>query len=228
MKRSLPLTSEIPLYEGNLDEDLLTVSRNREADRITGGLSITTKMPCPSWGIPASRCKIGSVLAQKEGTVCSECYALGGRYRFTNVQNKLEERYQGLFNPLWTPAMVFLIRYFADRYFRWFDSGDLQDANHLKNITTVAEATPDIRHWLPTREAEIVRSVGEFPKNLTVRLSAHHLDGKPPNWRTTSTVVTGETPDGSFPCPSQDQGGECGNCRACWSKRIKNVAYQLH
>jgi hypothetical protein len=109
-------------------------------------------MPCPAWGIPASRCPTGSRLAEEEGTTCHECYANKGRYRFENVQKKLEERYQGLFHQLWTPAMVFLIRWHADDYLRWFDSGDLQDESHLRNICTVARHTLDVKHWLPTRE----------------------------------------------------------------------------
>jgi hypothetical protein len=109
-----------------LEADLAVVSRNRLAEQITGGLSFTVKMPCPSWGISATRCKVGSVLAAKEGTTCADCYARKGRYAFPKVQAKLEERYRGLFNPLWTPAMVFLVRYYCEAYFRWFDSGDLQ------------------------------------------------------------------------------------------------------
>jgi hypothetical protein len=39
-----------------MDSDLHTYSRKRLAEQITGGLSFTTKMPCPSWGISAFRC----------------------------------------------------------------------------------------------------------------------------------------------------------------------------
>src|SRR2546430_2351554 len=126
--------------------DLRVVSRNRLAETITGGLSVTSKMPCPSWGISAARCRIGSVLAQKVNTVCSACYAMRGTYQFPNVQKKLEERYQGLFHPLWVPAMVFLIRYFCDRYMRWFDSGDLPGVNCLRNVLTVCAHTRDVLH----------------------------------------------------------------------------------
>ncbi len=204
-------------------EDLAIVGRDRLAEKITGGLSFNQKMPCPSWGIPATRCKIGSVLAAKEGTTCAGCYARKGRYNFPSVQAKLEQRYQGLFHPLWTPSMVLLVNYFSDKYFRWFDSGDLQGEAHLRNICAVAAATPQISHWLPTREAETVRAVGEFPPNLTVRLSAAMIDGKPPRWPTTSTVVT----EGAT-CPAPQQGNACGECRSCWDRKVKNVAYKLH
>jgi len=173
---------------------------------------------------------LGSLLAQTPGSTCSACYALKGRYRFAAVQRKLEERYRGLFDPRWTPAMVHLIRWYCDRYFRWFCSGDLQGENHLRNIVTIAEHTPDILHWLPSREAAIVRTVhderGAFPPNLTVRLSGPMIDGKAPRWPTTSVVSTGGAE--GYRCPSRAQGNACGACRACWDREVRQVVYTLH
>jgi len=55
-------------------------------------------------------------------------------------------------------------------------------------------ANQDVRLWLATWEAETVwavrRESGDFPENLVVRLSAAKIDGEPPKWPTTSTVVT--------------------------------------
>jgi hypothetical protein len=212
-----------------MEADLDIVGRNRLAERITGGLSATTKMPCPSWGISALRCRIGAVLATKEGTTCRDCYALGGRYRFPTVQRKLEERYQGLFHPLWTPAMVFLIRYFCDRYFRWLDSGDLQGVSHLRNICTIATHTRDVLHWLPTREYAVVRTCADaIPENLTVRVSAPQIDGEPPSWWPVTSTVMSAQQQGEGLCPAPEQQGRCGECRACWDRAIVNVAYRLH
>src|SRR5690348_16275129 len=83
----LPVVSarEVPLYTGHLtgqlEEHLRTVSRNRLAETITGGLSYPGKMPCPAWGLPASECRTGSRLAQIEGTICHACYAMKGTFR---------------------------------------------------------------------------------------------------------------------------------------------------
>lgn len=208
---------EMPLYRGDITTDLRIVSRNRLAEQITGGLSRTTKLPCPSWGISASRCQMGSLLAQQHDSVCSQCYALKGRYLFSTVQAKLEQRYRGLFHELWTPAMIFLINYFCDQYFRWFDSGDLIDTHHLKNIVTVARHTPDVHHWLATREVDTVRSVQregvDVPQNLVIRVSAHRIDGVPPQgFATTSTVIT-TVPRHGYTCPAPDQENTCGDCR---------------
>jgi hypothetical protein len=104
----LPLLSdaEVPLYTGHLtgrlEQDLRIVSRNRMAETITGGLSSPGKMPCLSWGISAARCRVGSVLAAQPGTVCYECYARKRNYARDSVQAKLEARYEGMFNELWT------------------------------------------------------------------------------------------------------------------------------
>lgn len=236
---SLPLlpTEEsrptVPLYEGDLAHDLCAVARNKLAEKITGGLSQTSKLPCPSWGIPATRCRVGSILVQEHGTVCNHCYALRGRYVFEAVQRKLQQRFNGLFDPRWTPSMIFLINYFCNSYFRWFDSGDVQGVNHLRNIRTVAQHTPQVRHWLPTREMETVRSVqkeyGDPPENLVIRVSAHRIDGAPPRgFSTTSTVTATRPRKGTYVCPAPEQKNTCRECRACWNEDVSTVTYWLH
>lgn len=54
---------------------------------------------------------------QVEGSVChpSVCYAKKRNYARGTVQDKLEGRYEGLFHPLWTLAMIFLVDYLCDR-----------------------------------------------------------------------------------------------------------------
>lgn len=225
LSNDLPDSDQIPLYDGDMEEDLKIVSRSGLAGRITGGLSFTSKMPCPSWGISATRCRVGSLLARREGTTCSHCYALRGHYLFSNVHDAQERRYAGLFHPLWTPSMVFLINYFCDKYFRWFDAGDIQGISHLTNIVRVAQETPQVRHWLPTREAAVVRAIGKFPDNLVVRVSAAMIDGEPPRgFPHTSTVVSDPN---EATCPAPQQEGVCGECRRCWEE-AGNVAYRLH
>jgi ubiquinone biosynthesis O-methyltransferase len=60
--------------------------------------------------------------------------------------------------------MVFLVRYYCDRYFRLFDSGDLQGVHHFKNIIALARHVPDVRMWLPTREYAVVRACATLVK----------------------------------------------------------------
>jgi len=68
----------------------------------------------------------------------------------------------------------------ARRRRRWFDSDDLQSITHLASIVEVAEQTPGVRHWLPTKERALVarylKDWGPFPSNLVVRISAAMFD----------------------------------------------------
>jgi hypothetical protein len=246
-----------PLYTGDLERDLSTIRTVKQAMAIVGGLSKPSKMPSYAYNLPASRCKMGGRLNTVPGSVCYGCYAadtiewtkrkcaVAGkwaltRYTMHQVQDALEKRYQSLSDPMWVPAMVFLIRHFATpnvnrgreavEYFRWHDSGDLQDANHLANICIVAENTPDVDHWLPTREYNIVHKSNP-PENLCIRLSAHMENGSPPNGFgfPTSTVSTGDKPEnGGDRCHAPDNEGKCGDCRKCWDRSVENVDYLKH
>jgi hypothetical protein len=33
---------------------------------------------------------------------------------------------------------------------------------------------------------------------------------------------------GSYVCPAPKQNNECGSCRACWDKSVKEVVYKAH
>jgi len=195
----------------------------KEAKEITGGLSAPSKMPGPAYNLPAQGCITGAKLQAVPGSVCSGCYALKGRYNFSNVRLALARRLESLKHPQWVLAMTVLIK--DEPVFRWHDSGDLQSSWHLKRIFEVCEATPETSHWLPTREAKFLPlSIDSIPKNLLIRMSSHMIDQKPVKfWPWTSTVSTG-----SFTCPASKQGNECKSCRNCWSREVANVSYPKH
>ena len=199
----------------------------KEAKILTGGLSRPSKMPGYSYNLPATRCNVGSKLVKVSGTVCDGCYALKGRYRFPNVKEALERRYQAAKNnPGWIYGMVYLIQATKHKEFRWHDAGDLIDLQHLLRIFEVCKLTPDVKHWLPTREAQILSNIDPrmVPDNLIIRLSATMVDGSAPkSWPWTSTVVKA-----GASCPAPKQNNECKDCRACWDKKIKNVSYGKH
>lgn len=221
----------------------VTTWRTGELERYIGGLSRPSKMPGWSYSIPASVCAVGSRLRGIEGSACSYCYALKGRYVFPNVQRALQRRLESLQRPQWVAVMAELLsrRYPGGGHFRWHDSGDLQSLEHLRAICAVAERTPDIAHWLPTRETRLVleylRSYGRaaIPENLTVRISAPMIGGKVPTFpalQGSATVSVISRTDTDYPdahdCPSRFQNGRCGDCRACWSRTIPVVSYRLH
>ena len=172
------------------------------------------------------------------GSVCSGCYALKGRYVFPAVQRALYRRLEAIARPHWAEVMAELIRRKSKRapYFRWHDSGDIQSLEHMRAIARVAELTPDVSHWIPSREYRLVRQWLELepkpPANLNIRLSAHMLGGRAPRFPglrvTVSTVSKGEPPKGAYRCPAPSQGNVCGSCRACWDPSVKHVDYHYH
>lgn len=158
-----------------------------EALAIIGGLSRPEKMPWWAWSISARSCVTGSRLAQQEGTVCSSCYALKGRYVFPNTQAALSRREAALSDPRFVDAFVVVLTNVhwktrkrradgrIENRFRWFDSGDIPSLSVLEQIVEIASRTPFVDHWLPTRELGILKaylSSGRvFPPNLAMRTS---------------------------------------------------------
>jgi hypothetical protein len=205
-------------------------------------LSKAGKMPSPSYSTPAQACRTGSALAKVKGSVCHGCYARKGNYMFPNVRRvrdaNLEEVMRAVQTGEWAPWVDALVASIGDSaaakvgYFRWHDSGDVQSLGHLEAIADVARRLPAIRFWLPTKEkADVLayaRKHGDFPVNLTVRLSAPMIDGAPSTaWRITSTVYRDGAALG-FACGAYTRGGKCGDCRACWSRDVANVSYPKH
>ena len=202
----------------------------KEATLAVGGLSNTSKMPCKSWGISAKECKTGSKLAKIEGTICNGCYALKGAYVWPVVERAHARRLELINTSSWVENMVTAIN--NAPFFRWFDSGDLQNPEHLEDIVRVALATPNTKHWLPTHEKKFVsdymRKRGDFPDNLIVRLSAANVDGAPPKgFKLTSTSHKHGDPIGQE-CIAYKQDNECRDCRAFWDSEVQNISYKNH
>lgn len=199
------------------------------AAAICGGLSKPSKMPGPGYSIPAQMCNVGTILRKVVNSTCSRCYARKGRYTFPAVQQAMERRFATLSHPQWVEAIAYLIQCGDHRHFRWHDSGDLQGIWHLRNIFLVAEACPDVKFWLPTRERAVVLGTiaryGQPPPNLCIRMSATLIDAPPPPWPTTSGVVTKK--DDAI-CKAHTQGNSCGTCRMCWNTSVPHVSYPLH
>ena len=199
----------------------------KEAREITGGLSKPSKMPGPSFNLPAAACITGAKLVNVKGSTCSGCYALKGRYRFPNVQAALRRRLDKLHDPRWIDAMVTLIA--KQPVFRWHDSGDIQSAKHLTNIFEVCKRTPATAHWLPTRESRFISLMDPdvVPKNLKIVLSDHMNNQQvaPTWWPYTSGVSTDHN---QVTCPASSQGNKCRDCRKCWDRNTKRVIYGKH
>jgi hypothetical protein len=227
----------------------------KEAISIAGALGHPSKMPGRSYGISATKCHTGSQLRGVAGSVCSGCYALTDWYRsWRPLLAGHARRFAGLDHPRWADAMVRMISSACappDNWFRWHDSGDLQGVWHLEKIVEVCRRTPEVHHWLPTREYEYVGKFlaagNELPENLTVRLSAHMIDTEPvfperlrellgdlpvstvssvPLVHLDHQIVEGK---GSIECRAVEaRDNKCGPCRACWDSRVRSVNYPQH
>ena len=198
----------------------------KEAKQITGSLTRTSKMPGLSYSLPAWECKTGSKLRKVKGSVCSACYALKGNYtRYKAIKIAQYRRLAAIKLEGWTRAMAAQI--IRQKYFRWHDAGDIQDAVHLQKIFRVCELTPETSHWMPTREAQFLKDIDPetVPKNGIIRMSSHMVDQAPVTfWPWTSTVTSGQ--DSTCPAPTQE--GQCKDCRACWDRSTPNVCYGKH
>ena len=183
----------------------------------------TSKMPGLSYSLPAWECQTGAKLRKVEGTPCFGCYALKGNYiRYPAIKKAQYKRLASLVHDSWVTAMVAQVK--RQKWFRWHDAGDVQSVNHMNKILTVCRLTPDTKHWLPTQERKYLPAPGDVPDNLIIRLSGSKIDGpSPAAWSHTSSVVTK-----GASCPAPSQGGKCRECRACWTKSIKNVSYGKH
>ena len=220
----------------------------QQAHAIAGSLGQPSKMPGAAYGIDAWQCRVGSELVTDPASTCHGCYARKNFYRSWKPAVKARAvRQAAIRHRYWAEAMIVLILDYVEdggeAAFRWHDSGDLQGPWHLANICAVAEATPNVRHWLPTREyADVVAYLhagGKIPANLTVRLSAHYvgqaadLQDELAHLPTSTTHRLGEPAPlrrkGAIVCHAIDSPvNMCRNCRACWDTRVTNVSYRMH
>jgi hypothetical protein len=196
-------------------------------------LSKASKMPCRSWSLqaldtcPASRNSDGSLVA-----ACSGCYATTGNYRFKNVKAPREHNREDWKRDEWVADMVAELD--NDRYFRWFDSGDMYDIRLARKILEVMSLTPWVKHWLPTRMhkfpkfREVIDNMEMFP-NVVIRRSSDSITGETIEGANTSTISTLDSvPEGAAVCGAYTRSGKCGTCRACWDKSVSVVCYIGH
>ena len=205
----------------------------------TGGLSTPSKMPCFSYNIPAWECKTGKKLMKVVGSTCNKCYAMKGRYVFNTTKSALYRRFVTIDKQMWVEAMTLNIALLENSgFFRWHDSGDVQDDTHLDRIAQIAKNLPEIQFWLPTREYGFVKNYSkQLPENLTVRQSAHMVNSvKEVRNKIASITVSNEQKlkemglDNVVACHATrpESSHKCESCRACWDKNVEVVAYFMH
>lgn len=196
-------------------------------------LSKTSKMGCKSWSLQAIETCAGSV--GDDGNLveaCASCYATQGAYLWpatiaARSYNKEDWKREG-----WVADMVKALT--KERYFRWFDSGDVYSVQLAEKIYQVMEKTPQVNHWLPTRMAKFPKFKAILDKmralaNVSVRFSSDSIFGKFSVENGSTIIPEGAPiPDGVKVCNAPSNDGKCGTCRDCWNKDIPVIGYIAH
>ena len=204
------------------------------AQKRAGGFSDTSKMPSKSWGTSANDCNTGGKLRKVKGSACEDCYAHKGAYLWSTTKRAHDNRSAAaLQSNAWRADMIEGIG--KDKYFRWFDAGDLRDLQHLQDIVKIARETPNTSHWLPTQERGILkaykRAGGLIPDNLVVRVSRAMRDatsGTDHGLHESVVLDNRAALPGETECIAYKQNAECRECRACWTPSVKVIAYPKH
>lgn len=198
-------------------------------------ISITSKLDgIRSWSLQALDTCPGSV--SSPGVLvdaCKGCYATTGNYRYPNVKAPRLENREDWQRIEWCDDMVKALD--KDRFFRWFDSGDMYTLGLAEKILEVMQRTPWCSHWLPTRMHKfpkfraVLHDMQALP-NVMVRFSSDSVRGEYVKGLHGSVIVPdAETlPDGVSLCGAYSREGKCGGCRACWNKDVAVIAYPAH
>ena len=198
-------------------------------------ISNTSKMPCISWSLPAIETCPGAFENGELVEVCDDCCANKGFYVMESVRAPRLHNMKDWKRKDWVNDMITLLE--KRKLFRWFDSGDMYTVDLANKIFEVVKNTPHCKHWLPTRMykfkkfEKILNKINSLP-NVAVRLSSDSTIGVTIHVKgfVSSTVVPKNTLalNNVWLCPSSKNGNKCGDCRACWNKEVKTVAYINH
>lgn len=189
-----------------------------------------------SWSLEAGPTCAGSIDPKTGELVpaCAGCYAMQNNYiRFESVKAPRQHNLKDYRRASWVADMVKLLD--SDRYFRWFDSGDLHSVELAEKILEVMILTPWTKHWLPTRMhkfpkyAQVLAKMQLLP-NVSVRFSSDSVTGEFKAGLHGSTIISdaSEAPAGVTPCTAPNTGGKCAGCRACWDKSVPVIGYIGH
>ena len=198
-------------------------------------LSVTSKLDgIRSWSLNALDTCPGSL--ESPGVLvdaCKGCYATTGNYRFSNVKAPRESNKLDWQRLNWVDDMVQALG--NDRFFRWFDSGDMYSLGLAENLLEVMIRTPWVSHWLPTRmhkfpKFKLVLDQMQKLKNVCVRFSSDSVQGQYTKGLHGSVIVptTKDVKKGMKLCEAYLNEGKCDGCRACYDKKVKVIAYPAH
>lgn len=185
-----------------------------------------------SWSLEARKTCPGA-FAEKGELVpaCQGCYATQGNYRYPNVREPRAYNKEDWKRDNWVQDMVRELD--NDRYFRWFDSGDVYHPELARKIFQVMQQTPWIKHWLPTRSHKIAKiypileAMKTLP-NVSVRYSSDNVDGSYDKIHGSTILPFATKKTKAKVCEAYKHEGKCKGCRACWDKSVPVIGYVAH
>lgn len=193
-----------------------------------------SKMPCRSWDLQAGDTCPGSF--NSDGSLvaaCEKCYAKKGAFIFSNVRKTRVNNKLAWQNKEWVNQMVAELD--NDRYFRFCASGDLYHIDLWFKVYEIAIRSSHCKFWIPTRMykfrkfRQIIDKLNALD-NVVVRFSSDSITGQIIEGDQTSTIIPtlDDLTTNMILCSSYANGGKCLNCRNCWNKGNKVIAYLLH
>ena len=197
-------------------------------------ISVTSKLDdIRSWSLQALDTCPGSIENGSLVDACKGCYATTGNYRYPNVKAPRIENREDWKRDSWVDDMVKELD--KDRFFRWFDSGDVYAIELAEKMLQVMQRTTWVKHWLPTRMHKftkfqrILKVMDSLP-NVKVRPSSDSIVGEYIPGLHGSVIVPDSRVDPSQVtlCKAYENNGKCSGCRACYDKTIPVIAYPAH
>ena len=196
-------------------------------------MSKTSKLGTMSWSLQAIETCPGSRGANGELVdACSGCYAttnlyLTGPVKAVRSVNKMDWQRED-----WVADMIEALK--KQTHFRWFDSGDMYHIDLAEKMYQIMVATPNTKHWLPTRMYKFEKFKGildamQALPNVMVRFSSDSVTGEFSAMHGSTIIPEGApVPAGVLQCHSYTNAGKCGSCRACYDKSIPVIGYVSH
>lgn len=192
-----------------------------------------TGIACLNLAFPLCTCR--------EDAPCREgCYANKGTQNMASVQGAYYRNLRLYYDD---PDNFFEQIYCKIKFsglpkVRWFDSGDIADADFFERMIDICNKTPNVKHMAFTKKYEIVNKYidrnGKLPDNLNILFSAwdKFWEVDNPHGLGVSYIdfnnkrLNPELPKNAFVCPGRES--TCSACGVCFSKNVKAVIMKEH
>lgn len=175
---------------------------------------------------------------RKDAPCRKGCYACKGRQQFSSVLGTYLKNLR-IYNE--NPTVFFeqienYLKYSGYRYMRFFDSGDIPDANFFVGMIKLVKHLPNVRFMAFTKKYEIVNDYitngGVIPNNLTIIFSAWDKNWKfdnPYNFPVAYVDFKNSELNPDFPADVKECDGHCSTCFKCWHlQEGESVVFHQH